>query len=335
MSQPTPKQRLAGLIGGYSLTQAIYVAAKLGIADWLHEGPQHADQLAKATGAHGRSLGRLLRTLVAAGIFTQDNEDRLGLTELSELLRSDVPGSLAAQAISVGETHYAAFGHLLHSVRTAAPGFDAAFGMPLFDHFAANGHAAHTFDAALADFRASAAAAMLEVYDLSGVTTLVDVGGGNGSLLSATLAEHPSMRGILFDLPHVVERAGADGSALGASDRCELVGGDFFESVPAGGDVYLLRHIIHDWNDEKAGRILENCRRATGGAGKLLLVESIIRPGNAPSLAKSLDLTMLAVTGGMERTEDEYRELLETSGFRLARVVPAPFEIDVIEAVPV
>jgi hypothetical protein len=311
MGQPSARRRLANMIGGYYLAQAIYVTAKLDIADRLRDGPQTAGQLARATGTHARSLYRLLRTLAGSGIFAQDVGGRFRLTELAELLCGDVDGSLRAEALCVGETHYAAFGELLHSVQTGRPGFDRAFGMPLFDYLAANQEVAQAFDAALTDLRSRATAAMLDGYDFSGVTRLVDVGGGTGSLLSALLTRYASMRAVLFDLPHVVEQARVFLDAAGLQDRCALVGGDFFASVPAGGEVYLLRHILHDWDDDEATRVLVNCRRATNGAGKLLLVESVIQPGNEPSLGKALDLVMLAVTGGTERTEPEYRALVE------------------------
>jgi hypothetical protein len=334
MDQPPARQRLAGLIGGYYLAQALFVVARLGIADRLADGPEHAGQLARVTRTHARSLHRLLRTLASCGIFAEDDAGRFRLTDLAGWLRGDVPGSLREEAIAVGETHYAAFGELLHSVRTGRPGFDRAFGMPWFDYLAANPEAARSFDAALAGLRSQATAALLDAYDFSEVTTLVDVGGGTGALLAAVLARHPSVRGTLFDLPHVVERAGEHLRAAGVADRCALVGGDFFASVPADGDAYLLRHVLHDWDDDKALRILASCRRAMDDSARLLLVESVIEAGNEPSLGKSLDLVMLALTGGTERTEPEYRELLEASGFRLARVVPTPAQVHLIEAVP-
>lgn len=332
MAQPAVRQQLANMIGGYYLTQAVYVTAKLGLADRLRDGPRNAGELARSTGAHARSLHRLLRTLAGFGLFAQDAEGRFGLTESSGWLRSDVPGSLCAEALTAGETHYAAFGELLHGVETGRPGFDKAFGMPLFEYFAAHPKVAHAFDAALTGLRSQAVAAMLDAYDFAGVSRLVDVGGGTGSLLAAVLARYPSMTGVLLDRLHVVEQARGQLHAAGVGGRCTLVGGDFFESVPTGGEVYLLRHILHDWDDDRAIRILENCRRAMNGSGKLLLVESVIQPGNELALGKVLDLVMLAVTGGMERTEPEYRELLEASGFRLTRVVPTSAEMHVLEA---
>jgi hypothetical protein len=325
------RRQLAALIGGYFLTQAVHVAARLGIADLLCDGPQDAERLAHATAADGPSLRRLLRALVGCGVFAEE-AGRFRLTDLSELLCSDVPGSLRAAALTVGDVHYAAFGELLHSVQTGRPGFDRAFGVPLFDHLAAHPEAAESFDAALADLRGRAAAALLETFDFAGVGTLADVGGGTGTLLAAVLARHPTMRGVLIDLPDVVEHARPHLRVAGLEGRCELAGGDFFTAVPAGADVYVLRHVIHDWNDDRAVRILSNCRAAMHGNSRLLLVESVLGPDGGPSLAGAFDLMMLALTGGMERTEQEYAGLLSAAGLRLARIVPTAAEVSVIEA---
>lgn len=334
MNRPSAWRRLATMLGGYYLSQALYVVVRLGLAERLGDRLQTAEELAPATGAHARSLHRLLRTLAGFGIFREET-GRFRLTELGELLRSDAPDSLRATALTFGETHYPAFGELLHSVQTSRPGFDKVFGMPLFDYFAANPEAARNFDAALEGLRSQATAAMLDVIDLSEVRTLVDVGGGTGGLLATVLARYPTMQGILCDRPHVVEEARVRLQAADVWDRCAVVGGDFFECVPSGGDVYLLRHIIHDWDDERALRILTSCRRAMNRPGKLLLVESVIRADNEPSLGKFYDLLMLALTGGMERTEPEYRELLEAAGFHLTGVVPTSADMDVLEAVPI
>ena len=333
--QRAARQRLAQLIGGYAVTQAIYVAVRLGIADRLRDGPCDAEHLARASGADRRSLHRLMRALASFGLFAEDALGRFQLTELAKPLCSDAPGSLRDTALSVGEIHYPAFGELLHGVETGAAGFDKALGMPLFDFFAAHPDVAGRFDHAMDDLRSRAAEAMLEAYDFSRVGTLVDVGGGAGGLLATVLTEYPSMRGVLFDLPHVVERAPTRLDDARVGGRCERIGGDFFESVPPGGDVYLLRHIVHDWDDKRAIRILRNCSAAMAGGGRLLLIESVIAAGNGPSLGKMMDLVMMAMTGGTERTEDEYRELLEVSGFHLSRVIPTSAGIHVIEASPI
>jgi SAM-dependent methyltransferase len=323
------------MIGGYCLTQAIYVTAKLGIVDRLRGGPQTADRLSRLTGTHAGSLHRLLRMLTSIGVFAQDRDGRFRLTELGALLRTDIAGSLRNQALAVGDTHYAAFGELLHGITTGHPGFDKAFGAPLFDYLAENQDAADTFDAALADLRSQATDAVLDVCDFAAVGSVVDVGSGPGGLLFAILRKYPSIRGVLFDRPAVVNRAETRLDDAGIAARCAFIGGDFFEGMPADGDVYLMRHVIHDWDDARATQILRNCRRSMGNGGKLLLVESIIEAGNEPSLGKWMDLLMLALTGGMERTEQEYRELLSQSGFRLERVTPSPAGIHVMEALPI
>lgn len=243
-----------------------------------------------------------------------------------------MPGSQRAAALAVGETHYAAFGELLHSVRTGQPGFERAFGVPLFDYFAHQRSSAESFDAALAELRSGTAEALLEAFDFTGAQTVVDVGGGTGGLLSMILTRHSELRGVLIDLPQVIERAREQLRAARLEERCALVAGDFFASVPPGADVYVLRHIVHDWDDDRAARLLRNCRTAMHIRSKLLLVESIVPPGNEPAPGKFLDLVMLALTGGRERTEPEYESLLAAAGLRLSRVMPTAADVHLIEA---
>jgi hypothetical protein len=333
-TRPATRPRLAALIGGYFPSQAIYVAARLGIADELRSGPRTADDLARTTGADSGALRRLLRTLAGFGIFCEVAAGRFRLTSLGRWLRSDVPDSLRPEALALGELYYPVFAELLNTVKTGRPGFDRVFGKPLFHYLAEHAEAARVFNEGLAHLRAQIRAAVLEVYDFSAVRRLVDVGGGDGSLLAALLDEYPAMTGTLFDLPEVIEQARPGFRAVIDGDRCLLCGGDFFETVPQGGDAYLLRHILHDWGDEQVVQILKNCRRAMRRSDKLIVIESVIRSGNELTLGKVLDLVMLAVTGGRERTEPEYRALLEASGFRLTRVIKTDAGIDVIEAVP-
>jgi hypothetical protein len=203
--------------------------------------------------------------------------------------------------------------------------------MPVFEFLSQNLEKAKIFDAAMVGVHGRETAAMIDAYDFSGIHLLADVGGGNGSLLSTVLKRHPAMRGMLYDLPGVTQRAQANLQAAGLAERCQVIGGSFFESVPSGADAYLMRHIIHDWEDEKAVTILKNVHRAMGGGGRLLLIESVITAGNAASFAKLLDLTMLTIPGGKERTEDEFRKLFERGGFRLTRIVPTASEVSVIE----
>ncbi|MHB1422681.1 MAG: methyltransferase [Gemmataceae bacterium] len=331
---PSPQAVMSRLLTGYWMSQALHVAAQLGIADLLKDGPKTIAQLAESTGTHARSLYRLLRALASEGVFAEDEQGRFGLTPLGECLRSDVSNSQRSMAIMSGEEHYRCWGELLYSVQTGQTAFDKVYGQPIFQYLASHPRQARIFDEGMVGVHGAETRAMLDAYDFSGIGTLVDVGGGNGSLLVETLQRYPSLRGMVFDRPDVIERARANFKAAGLEKRCTLVGGSFFETVPAGGDAYLMRHIIHDWNDEQCRTILRHCRKVVSPSGKLLLIESVIPAGNEPCFAKLLDLTMLVVPGGMERTEAEYRELLASAGFRLARVVPTTAHVDVIECVP-
>jgi hypothetical protein len=331
MQPPSPQQHIAQLITGYWVSQAVYVAAKLGLADRLRDGPRTADELARETATHPRSLYRLLRALASVGVFVLDNEHRFGLTPLSDCLRSDVPGSQRAMAVMAGEEHYAAYGQLLCSVQTGRTAFDKVYGEPVFEFLAKHPEQAELFDRAMVSVHGRETGAMLDAYDLSGIGVLADVGGGNGSVLTAVLRKYPAMRGILFDLPGVAERARANIGAAGLAERCQVVGGSFFEAVPGGADAYLMRHIIHDWDDERSTRIVRNVHRAMAEGGRLLVVESVIPAGNEPAFAKLLDLTMLVIPGGQERTKEEYEALFRAGGFRLSTVVPTQAEVSVIE----
>src|SRR5437879_3180451 len=296
MENVPPEQQLSQMLTGYWISQALYVAAKLGLADLMQSAPKTADEVASATAAHPRALYRLLRALASVGVFAEDEQHRFCLTPLAECLRSDVPGSQRSMAVMMGEEHYHAFGELLHSVRTGQPGFEKLYRQPVFEFLTRHPEQAQIFDEAMVGVHGRETAALLEAYDLSGVRTLADIGGGNGSLLTAVLSKYPTMRGILFDLPSVVERAKANIKAAGLAERCQVAGDNFFEAVTRGADAYLLRHIIHDWDDERATKILQNVHRAISAAGKLLVVESVIPPGNDPSFGKLRDLTIVVIT---------------------------------------
>jgi hypothetical protein len=322
------------LITGYWRTQVVYVAAKLGLADLLVDGPRTVADLARATQTHAPSLFRLLRGLASLGVFAEEADGRFGLTPLAECLRSDIPGSQRALAIMSGEEHYQAWGQLLYSVETGKIAFDKIYGQPVFEFLSQNLEQAKVFDAAMVGVHGRETAAMTDAYDFSDIPVLADIGGGNGSLLTTVLTKHPHLRGILYDLPGVAERAKANLQAAGVAERCEVIGGSFFEAIPAGADAYLMRHILHDWDDERATTILKNVRKAIRPNGRLLVVEGVIPPGNDPSFGKLLDLTMLVIPGGKERTEDEYRALFAAGGFELARIVPTEAEVSVIEGQP-
>jgi hypothetical protein len=334
MSEAAARQQLAGLLTGYWVSQALYVAAKLGIADLLSAGPRDPEDLAGTVSAHPRSLYRLLRALASIGVFRELDDGRFALTPLAEGLRGDAPDSMRAWALMMGEEQYRAWGDLLGSVRTGRTGFKAVFGESLFDYLATRPETAAVFDAAMTSIHGRETDAVVDVYDFAPYRVLADVGGGNGSTIRGILGRCPTLQGILFDLPGVIERGRRGNEEAGFAERCRLVAGSFFESVPEGADVYLLRHIIHDWDDDKAVAILRTVRRAMQPSARLLIVESVIPPGNEPSFGKLLDLAMLVVPGGLERTESEYRAILGAAGFQLVRVVPTRAEVSIIEAIP-
>jgi hypothetical protein len=322
------------LMSSYWKSQAIYVVAHLGLADLVKDGPRSADDLASATGTHAPSLYRLLRALASEGVFVEQSDRRFALTPLAECLLSDSPMSQRSLAMMMGEEHYHTWAELLYSIRTGKTAFDRRYGKPIFDYLTTNPRAAQLFDAAMTGVHGAETAAMVAAYDFGGIGTLVDIGGGNGSLISTVLKAYPSLRGILYDLPHVVERAKPNLQAAGLADRCQALGGDFFREVPAGADAYLMRHIIHDWDEEKCLTILGNCRRVMGPKARLLVIEMVIPPGNDPHFGKWLDVNMLVIPGGQERTESEYRELFRRAGFTLARVVPTRSPVSVLEGLP-
>ena len=331
MPEPTPRDQMVQLLTGYWVSQAVYVAAELALADRLVAGPRTAEELAEVTGTHAPSLYRLLRALGSVGVITEGEDRRFSLTPLGECLRSDVPGSQRATARMMVGQFYDAWGDLLGSVRTGRPAFQERHGHSFFEHLTAYPEQAQVFDEAMTAFNDRKTTAMLEAYDFSGISVLADIGGGNGSTLVSVLRMYPEMRGIVFDLPGVVGRAETEVQATGLSERCRVVAGNFLESVPAGADAYLLRHILHNWDEEQAVAILRKVRQAMCAGARLLVVEGVIPPGNEPMFGKLMDLTMLVVHGGRERTEDEFRCLFETAGFNLTRVVPTASDVSVIE----
>jgi hypothetical protein len=334
MSEAQPAQRLVQMIVGSWISRAIYVAARLQIADLLADGPLTAEELAAAAGVAPRPLYRLLRALAGVGAFAQEADGRFRLNPLAEPLREGGPDSLRALAVMIGEEQDRCWDDLLETVRTGETAFDRLYGRPVFDYLGEHPEQARIFDAAMIGFSGRAMRAMLDAYDLSSVATLADVGGGLGTNLAAALDRYTAMRGLLFDRPHVIERARPRLEAAGIAGRCAVEGGDFFDAIPRGADLYLLCHILHDWDDAKAGLILDNLRRAMEAGAKLLLVEYVLPEGDGASFGKWLDLHMMVAIGGLERTEAEYRRLFAAHGFRLTRVVPTAAEVSVVEAVP-
>jgi hypothetical protein len=330
-----PERALVQMLMATRVQQAISVAAALGVADLLADGPLTIDELGRAAGAHPAALARLLRALAAHGVFTEAAPGRFALTPLAALLRGGVPGSLRPVALWCGSVAYTVFGGLEHSVRTGEPAFDHLFGMEFFEYLERNPETGALFDAFMARQTAAVAATLPSGYDFSGIGTLVDVGGGRGELLAAILRAHPEMRGILFDRPQVVERARDALREAGLAGRCIAVAGDLAEAVPPGGDAYLMKSIVHAAPDAEAARWLEACGRAMDGRGRLLLVEFVLPEGNEPHPGKLMDVLMLVGThGGRERTAAEFGALLARAGFRMTRIVPTESFYAVVEAVP-
>ncbi|MDR3620148.1 MAG: methyltransferase [Paludisphaera borealis] len=337
MPEPAPLASLLALqnlILGKWVSQAVSVAAKLGIADLLKDGPRHCDELARAAEVDATALYRLLRALASVGVFTEEVDRRFALTPTAELLRSDVRGSLRAVATMTGEEWtWRPWGELHRSVKTGERAFDGIFGMPPFAYLAANPGAASIFDEAMTGWSVQNSLAVAAAYDFSGIGALMDVGGGHGYLLATILKANPALRGVLYETAEVSEGAKARFAAEGLADRCQVASGDFFAAVPAGADACILKSVIHDWDDSHATTILRNCRQAVGPGGRVLLAEMVVPPGNDPHVAKLLDLEMLIMVGGHERTEAQFRDLLAGAGLRLTRIVPTASPTCVIEAV--
>lgn len=308
---------------GAMAAQAVYVAAKLGLADLITRQPKTADELALATKTHGPSLHRFLRALITLGIFTEDEIGRFHHTPLSETLRSDQPNSARAWAIMLGAPFiWRPLGELYETVVTGRPAFERIYDANFFDHLAKHPDDGSVFDAAMSS-HSTIVPAILAEYDFSRFDRIVDVGGGQGELLQAILSANPKLQGVLYDLPNVVAGARAELQTGAIASRCEVVGGDFFKNVPEGADAYLLKQIIHSWNDEDAVKILKNCRRAIRNNGTLLIIGDVLRQSNEPDPNGGLmDLMMLVLSPGRERTEPEYNALLKKAGFALARVIP-------------
>jgi O-methyltransferase domain/Dimerisation domain len=322
---------LQNLIMGKWVSKAVSVAAELGIADSLKDGPRSCDELARMNQVDPSSLYRLLRALASVGVFTEVTDREFALTPTAEFLRSDVKGSLRAVATMAGaDWTWRPWGELYGCVKTGEPSFEKTFGSPAFTYLAQNPIAASVFDEAMTGWSMQNSLAVAAAYDFSGIGTLMDVGGGHGYLLATILKANPSLRGVLYETPEVTEGAKERFATEGLTDRCLVAPGNFFDSIPSGADTCILKSVIHDWDDAKATTILRNCRQA---ADRVLLAEMVIPPGNDPHPGKLIDLEMLVMVGGHERTEAQFRELLAGAGFRLARIVPTASPTCVIEGV--
>ncbi|MBV9388849.1 MAG: hypothetical protein JOZ78_20695 [Chroococcidiopsidaceae cyanobacterium CP_BM_ER_R8_30] len=331
-----PQAVMMQMASGYWITQLIYAAAKLGIADLLKDGPKSCEEIAAATGTKAKPVYRVLRTLAGAGVFAETEPGYFTLTPLAASLQSSVSGSMRAMAVFFGEEQYQAWGEILYSLRTGKSSFEHMYGVPMFKYFVDNPEPGEIYEEAMTSVSAAEKAEILKSYDFSYIKKLVEVGGGHGSFISSILKANPTMQGVLFDQPYVIEGAKDFIKEQGLTDRCELVAGNFYESVPAGGDAYSLKHVLHGCSDEQSITILKNCHSAMVEHGKLLIVERIVGSGPDSFLAKFLDVNMMMlVTGGCERTEIEYRKIIEASGFEVIKVVPSKAGVSVIESIRV
>jgi ubiquinone/menaquinone biosynthesis C-methylase UbiE len=323
------------IVTSFWTSRAIGVFAKLGIADQLESGPKTAGELAKATDTHAPSLFRLLRALASAGIVKAESEGRFALTPLSQTLVTNAPGSLRWFMMSeLGQEHYPAWGNLMHSIKTGEIAFDDFFKMDIWQNFKQNPEDGAVFNDSMSGVTGVANEAIMSVYDFSPFHKVIDIGGGHGGLITSILKKNPQSQGVLFDAPQVIVGARPRLEANGVADRCETVAGNFFEAVPAGGDAYVMKWIIHDWDDEKALTILKNIRSQMQPNGRLIVVETVVPDTDEPHFSKFFDLNMLVMTGGKERTAAEFEQLLATAGFKLLRVIPTDLPTSLIEAQP-
>jgi hypothetical protein len=317
-----------GLWWGWVASRAMHVAAELGIADLLHEGPKTVDQLASATGAHRQSLYRLLRMLAGYGVFAEDRDGHFALTPAAALLQT---GALRDAVRMMNEADWNAYANLLYSIKTGQPAFPHVHGMGYFDYLSAHPEAQVRFDRGMASFADEENRIVASAYDFGQFRRIVDVGGGRGGLLADILGIYPSVKGVLYDQPQVV--ANPDRlQAAGVLERCDVVGGNFFTSVPEGADAYVLKRIIHDWNDEISAGILGRCRDAVIDGGRVIVVDAVVPATNEFHMSKPFDLLIMVLLDGRERTEADFRELFGRAGLKLNRVVPTEAVVSIVEA---
>lgn len=323
------------LIAAPWISQSIYVFVKLGVADLLSKEEMDYRKIAEVVEAQPEALYRLLQGLARTGLVVEIRPATFALTKLGECLKPGAPGGLRSWALLWGEEYHHAWGELLGTVQTGTIAFDRAYGANLYQYLHDNPETARTYNDAMTGLAELLYPAVVAAYDFSSSKQLVDIGGGRGTFIASVLAANPNLRGILFDQPAVVSNASTVLEAYGVTERCEIVSGDFFAAVPTGGDTYVLSNILHNWDDEQATAILHNCRQAIAERGTILIVETVLSGKNEPALARVHDLNMLVLTGGRERTEDEFSKLLAHSGFELKRVIPVQPMTCVVEAVPV
>ena len=331
---PDPTLHVLELAGGFLVSQAIFLAARIGLADLLAEEPRTAASLAAATDTHVPSLGRILRTLANAGLCTVDAEGRFANTEAGERLRADHPHSVRSYVLMLAEDWmWRCAPDLQRAVETGKPAFDRRYGKPIYAHFKEHPAQARVFDDAMTGYSKMNASAVAQAYPLPHGSRIVDVGGGHGYQLEAFLLANVSTRGVIFDQPHVIEAARPRIQGTAVADRCEMVAGDFFLSVPEGADFYVMRSVIHNWDDDQAITLLKNCRAAMAEGGRVVMVEVLVSPESTPRFGEILDLQMQLFTTGRERTADELRQMYEAAGLRMTRIVPTTSFMQIVEGV--
>jgi len=319
---------------GYVGSSALHAALELGLPDRLAAGPKPVSELARDTNTNEDALYRVLRVLASLGLFEEQSPRTFAANLPAQLLRAQ-PGSARDIIYFLTDpNHFRIHAELLHTLRTGQPSVEKVMGKPVFEVFASDPAFSKVFNDAMTSMSALAIPAALDVFDFSDIRVLVDVAGGHGRVLTSILQRNPAMRGVLFDLEHVVAGAGPLIAESGVADRCTTMSGDFFKAVPPGGDAYIMKHIIHDWDDERCRTILRNIHHALAGVpnGRVILLESVVQTGNAPDFAKLIDMEMLLIPGGRERTADEFRTLFASAGFELTRIVPTASALSVIEA---
>ncbi|HZI48076.1 MAG TPA: methyltransferase [Pyrinomonadaceae bacterium] len=335
VNQPPVPEQILQIIMNFWSSRAVYIFAKLGIPDLLKSGPKTVEELAADTKMHAPSLYRVLRALASIGFVSATADGRFGQTPLSEILVTDAPGSLRWFTISeLGQEHYPAWGNLMHSVKTGEIAFDNFFAADVWKYFEQNPEDAAVFNNSMSGITAATNEEILAVYDFSPFGTVVDVGGGHGGLITSILKANPKLKGILLDAPQVIEGARPKIEAAGLADRCEIVASDFFKAVPAGGDAYVMKWIIHDWDDDRAITILKNCRDQMSPDARVIIVDCVVPENNEPDFSKFFDLNMMVMTGGKERTEKEFAQLLNAAGFKLRRVIPTKVGTSIVEGEP-
>jgi hypothetical protein len=330
-----PHAQIMQLSMGVFISQAIYVAARLGIADLIADGAKTTAEMADKTGTNEGALYRVLRSLASVGVFTETSDRAFVNSPMSDTLRDDSATSTRAMALFMGdEAHWSVYPGMMHSVETGEPAWEHIHGVPCFPYlFEVNRPFGSIFDQAMTSVSHSEIGAVLQAYDFSGIGTLADIAGGRGHLLASILQKYPEMNGVLFDMGVVIDAAQEFLSSQGVADRVQIVAGDFFSEIPVVADAYILKHIIHDWYDDKSEVILGNIRRSMPDGSRVLIVDAVIPPGNDPHPAKILDLEMLIAPGGIERTNAEFETLLGNAGFRINRIIPTRSPVSVIEAV--